>query len=69
MYANINLISRLGYSSVPYCRGSNCTFWGKKTSTSFNYYKSDLKTPPPIKRNLGNFPPGAFYSTPPPPPP
>ena len=47
MYANINLISRLGYSSVPYCRGSNCTFWGKKPSTSFNYYKSDLKTPPP----------------------
>ena len=28
--------------------------------------REGLKTPPPILRNLDNFPSGAFYSTPPP---
>ena len=35
---------------------------GKKPS--FNYYKGWPKTTPPILRNLGNFPSGAFCSTP-----
>ena len=45
----------------------NCKFWGKKPSSSFNHYKRiTYKQPPPILRNLDNFPPGAFYSTQPP---
>ena len=38
--------------------------FGKKKPSSFNYYENDLKAT--ILRNLDNFPPGAFYSTPPP---
>ena len=53
------------YSFVPNLGGVKLLILGKKRSNSFNYYKRmTLKAPPAILRNLDNFPPVAFYSTP-----
>ena len=64
------------YSFVRNCSGggggggggrgvSNCKFWGKNLQVHLIIIKEWPKNTPPILRNLDNFPPGAFYSTPP----
>ena len=58
------------YYFVPNNQGIKLQVLGKKPSSSFDYYKRmTQKHLSPILRNLDNFPPGVFYSTPSPPPP
>ena len=44
--------------------GQIASFWEKKPLSLFNYYKRMTWKQPPHLKNLDNFPPGAFYSTP-----
>ena len=44
--------------------GVKLKIFGKKLSSSSIIREWPKSTPPPISRNLGNFLPGAFYSTP-----
>ena len=55
----------LMYSFVSNCRGwSNCKFWEKNPQVHLIISKEWPKPPLPILTNVGNFLPGAFYSTP-----